>query len=139
MPTLADPDRNLRPSRSDRMKFVIRHLIPGRVRLHIPLLSRESPLATSVASWVESQAGVRRVRINYACASVIIEYDPEQPDLWARILFFLEYMTLDALRELAAQPRAKETAVAKKPTAVAAASQRWPLAWPTVSLALAFS
>ncbi len=120
------------------MKFVIRHLIPGRVRLHVPLLSRETPLAVSVASWVESQAGVRSVRINYSCASVIIEYDREQPDVWARILFFLEYMTLDALRELAAKPRA-ELAVAKKATAVVAASQRWPLAWPTVSLALAFS
>ena len=59
--------------------------------------------------------------------------------MWAHILFFLEYMSLEALRELVSQPSPKEVKGARKALALVPAAQRWPLAWPTVSLALSFS
>jgi heavy metal translocating P-type ATPase len=118
------------------MQFVVRHRIPGRVRLHISLLSQRTPLSESIAAWFGSQAGVEHVRINYACASVIVEYDRDRPEVWAHILFHLEYMSLEALRALVSQPGAQP---APKAAPLVPASQRWPLAWPTVSLALSFS
>src|ERR1035438_1088188 len=119
------------------MDFEVRHFIPGRVRVFIPLLRHESPFSTSMASWVEGLSGVKSVRINYACASIVIEFDRKRPEVWAQMLFYLEYVTLDALREIVMRPRA-EVKKPGKAIQVVTASRKWPLAWPTVSLALAF-
>jgi len=122
------------------MEFAVRHFLPGRVRLFIPLLRYESPFTASLLSWVENLTGIQSVRINHACASIVIEYDRARPEVWARMLFHLEYVSLNALREIVSQPRAQDL---KKrdlnaAAALAAASRNWPLAWPTVSLTLSF-
>jgi Cu2+-exporting ATPase len=121
------------------MDFVVRHFLPGRVRLFIPLLRHESPFATATVSWVESLAGVKSVRINYACASIVIEYDRKRPEIWARMLFYLEYVSLDALREIVSRPRAEgEKKPPVKAIEPASFSRPGPMLWPTVTLALAF-
>ena len=118
------------------MKFTLRHFLPGRVRLFIPLLRHETPFASSLILWVEHQSGVKGVRVNRACASVVIEYDRKRPEVWAKLLFHLEYVSLEALREIVSQPPPPGTkSLAKK---AAAASRTWPLTGPTLSLALAF-
>ncbi|HYL98643.1 MAG TPA: HAD-IC family P-type ATPase, partial [Blastocatellia bacterium] len=127
------------------MKFSVRHSLPGRIRLHVPLLYLESPLAGSVVSWLKRQDGILGARINHGCASLIIEYDRKRPEILSRFLFFLEYLTVDALRGLLAEAESEpSTALAKKPGMDASSasdwkSRRWPLALPTVSLALSAS
>lgn len=90
----------------------------------------------SVAAWLESQPNVKCVRMNYACGSVVIEYDRDHPEVWARILFTLEYISLDALRGIVASADAKSAVTT---SALVPAWRRWPLTWPTVSLALSLS
>jgi heavy metal translocating P-type ATPase len=126
------------------MKFEVRHSLPGRVRLYIPLLYVESPLATSVVSWLESQDGIRKVRINHGCASLIVEYDRKRPEIWSRFVFFLEYLTVEALRDILASSGAKAAmeAAAKQQNssgALALTSRGWPMIWPTASLALSLT
>jgi heavy metal translocating P-type ATPase len=129
------------PPVTGHMIFEVRHRIPGRVRLRISMLRYETSLATSLVSWMESQPGVERVRINHACASVAVEYDREQPETWARILFHIEYVSLEALREIVSRlpPGSDAKKQLVKPAATLPAAIRWPLLWPSVSLALAFS
>jgi heavy metal translocating P-type ATPase len=127
------------------MKFSVRHSLPGRVRLHVPLLYFESPLAAKVVSWLERQDGILKAHINHGCASLVIEYDRKRPEILSRFLFFLEYLTIDGLRELLAKAETEPGAsLTAKPNIEASAgtswtSKRFPLALPTVSLALSVS
>ena len=57
------------------MEFSIRHFISGRVRLHLPSLVRKRKLAEAALVWLEAQPGIKRARLNYDCASLVIEYD----------------------------------------------------------------
>ena len=57
------------------MEFSIRHFISGRVRLHLPSLARKRKLAESALVWLEAQPGIKRARLNYDCACLVIEYD----------------------------------------------------------------
>jgi heavy metal translocating P-type ATPase len=132
------------------MKLTIRHFLPGRVRLHIPLLYHESHLVDSAIGWLQKQRGIENVRVNSACASLVIEYDRRRPELWAQMSFFLQNATIEQLRLLATQahrdlqrapkhhelPKPSEIA-AKSGTALSATTRRMPLALPTASLALA--
>jgi heavy metal translocating P-type ATPase len=133
------------------MKLTIRHFVPGRVRLYLPLLYHESHLVDCAIEWLEKQAGVESVRVNSGCASLIIAYDRRKPEIWAQISFFLQNATIDQLRLLATQvaahpkphiklsPAEIAKSAAQSGTALKATARRWPLAWPTVSIALAFS
>jgi heavy metal translocating P-type ATPase len=126
------------------MKFVVRHSIPGRVRLHTPLLYWESPLAAAAVSWLERQDGINKVRINYGCGSLIVEYDRTRPDVWSRFLFYLEYLSLDALRDLISKAGPEATPKQKSQPAMSPSespgliSVKSPLVWPSVSLGLSF-
>ena len=62
------------------MQYSIRHALPGRIRLHIALLQRQTELSDAMLRWLESQDWIRTARINFGCASLIIDYDPEQKD-----------------------------------------------------------
>jgi Cu2+-exporting ATPase len=117
--------------------FAVRHSIPGRVRLHIPLLYHKTPLTQSVETWLKSQDGIETVRVNHACASLVIEYDRARPEIADGITFALKFATLDQLKQLLAEAEAN----AKPAQAVQqkATSGRFPLALPTLSLLLAFS
>lgn len=52
------------------------HEVPGRVRLRVPRLKTEPLLAQRLGLYLERQPGVTSVRMNLACASLILTYDP---------------------------------------------------------------
>jgi Cu2+-exporting ATPase len=126
------------------MQFAIRHFLPGRVRLWIPTLCYDKSLAEETLSWLRSQKAVRGARINYACSSLVVEYDLAFEPTFRLLLGRMRLMTLGDLRELtqlaptfgeSGQHLAKELIAAAKPAEV---PHRYPLALPTVSMALAF-
>lgn len=118
------------------MKFTVRHAIPGRIRLHIPVLEQPSELATSVVEWLEELDWIRSARVNHAAASLILEYDPAQSSMLTGALAMLRAASLDDLACLVAMsgpvtPAVPEQKVVQKDTG------RWPLALPTLSLGMA--
>jgi heavy metal translocating P-type ATPase len=122
------------------MDYSIRHAIPGRMRLYVPALYHRSPLSDGVLAFLEAQSWVRGARINHACASIVIDYDPTQSERLGRLLLALRNATHDTLRPLlasAAAPAGRPAAPVR--TTAPDRPRRWPLALPTVSLALALS
>ena len=126
------------------MQFAIRHFMPGRVRLSIPALCYERGLAEETLAWLRRQSAVRSARINYACSSLVVEYDVAYEPMFRLLVGRLRLMSFSDLRELtqlappigdSGQHLAKELITAAKP---AEEPHRYPLALPTVSLALAF-
>ena len=125
------------------MEFSIRHFISGRIRLHLPALSRKRVVAEAFLLWLKAQKGVKSARLNYTCASLVIEYDVNLEGILRATLGRLSAMSIDELRTLAN--------VAKQPnsgarTPVPLRSVRPPSMWrsgpltlPTVSLLMAFS
>ncbi len=123
------------------MQFAIRHFMRGRVRLYVPALCRKRSLAESVLTWLRSQGGVRSARVNYNCSSLVIEFDPAYESIFRLLLGQLRLMTLDDLASMinmgardVGRHEAKEL-VAKE----AVTPLSYPLALPTVSLAIAFA
>jgi heavy metal translocating P-type ATPase len=119
------------------MQFSIRHAMLGRIRLHIPALCHKRPLAEGFLGWLGTQAGIRAARINYDCASLVLDYDPKQEPLLRALMERFRTASLNELKLLvaAAAASAPANANATPPTV----SKRFPLALPTVSLLLAFS
>jgi heavy metal translocating P-type ATPase len=123
------------------MQFEIRHFIPGRVRLYIPVLSGgDSALITRA---LEAQPGVTSVRINMACASVVIEFDRNQPEVWVTLRDKLRMVTPEMLPLLlqlfSTQPQAPAGKTARGGEVIQTLSGRYPLTLPTLSLALTFA
>ncbi len=54
------------------------HQIPGRIRLRIPALSNNPGLVERILSAGMAHPGVRSVRVNLACASVVVEGEPRE-------------------------------------------------------------
>lgn len=128
------------------MELTIRHFLPGRVRLFMPVLYFESHIVDAAVFWLQKQSGIENVRVNSACASIVIEYDRRRPEIWAQMSFFLQNVTIDQLRMLVAPPQAApkhqerpnpKELVAQSGPALKATARRWPLALPTLSFALA--
>jgi heavy metal translocating P-type ATPase len=119
------------------MEYAIRHAIPGRVRLFLPLLYRRSSLSDAVLAFLERQTWIKGVRINHGCACVVVEYDAGQAARLAALMFALRYSTLANLRAVMAQPAEPSDPEASVPADAPAPPRRWPLALPTVSLGLA--
>lgn len=120
------------------MEFSVRHSMPGRIRLSIPALGHKRSLAETLLDWLEGQTGIRSARINYDCASLVLEYDPAHEPLLRSLLERFQTISLKDLKILAANAKASSQAGASSapPPAV---SKRFPLALPTVSLLMAFS
>jgi heavy metal translocating P-type ATPase len=124
------------------MEFAVRHFIPGRLRLFVPWVYRRRVLAQTMLDWLRAQASIRRARINYDCASLVIEYDTAYEPLLRSLLGRLRLMTVDELRVLLGSAPA-----ATRPVAAPAREQRTPtfvggggpLALPSVSLLMALS
>ncbi len=57
------------------------HLIPGRLRLRVPLLKTNGRYAARLQSVLESMDDVRSISLNATAASVVIEFSPEIPSL----------------------------------------------------------
>ncbi len=124
------------------MEFSVRHFIPGRIRLHLPWLCRKQKLAEAAVAWLQAQQGVRQARLNYACTSLVIEYDLSFEGVLRATLGRLSLMGLDDLRQLVDPEKiapAGRPAPALRPAARPAIWKRTPLVLPTVSLLMAFS
>jgi Cu2+-exporting ATPase len=125
------------------MEFSIRHFISGRVRLHLPALTRKRRLAEAAAVWLESQQGIKCTRLNFDCGCLVIEYDVSvEPQLRA-LLGRLSMLSLDDIEKLvdpAKLPSNRHTpAPLPKPAKKRSLWRNNPLALPTLSLLMAFS
>ena len=125
------------------MEFSVRHFISGRIRLHLPSLCRKQKLAEAAVAWLESQPGVKLARMNYACASLVIEYDPSFEGVLRGTLGRLSLMSLNDLRLLFDAGKnaqvGRQPAPLPRPVPKPSIWSRTPLALPTVSLLMAFS
>jgi len=118
------------------MEYSFRHSMPGRVRLNVPALCRNRSISEKFLVWLKAQAGVRSARINYDCASLVLEYDQKQEPMLRLMLERVKTATLADLRAICADVTV-ETAPDKEEVSVLSA--RSPLALPTLSLMMAFS
>jgi heavy metal translocating P-type ATPase len=121
------------------MEFSVRHSMPGRIRLHIPALCHKRSLAQTLLDWVGKQSGIRTARVNYDCASLVLEYDPVQEPLLRALLDRFENASLVEIKLLAAAAKTAPAQSEATPSPPPAVSKRMPLALPTVSLLMAFS
>ena len=124
------------------MQFSVRHSIPGRIRLHVPVLIAPTSLTESVLSWLNGQDWVTSARINYSCASLVVEYDTHHTDTLLEILDLLRQVSLGDLEQLLHHLDQTGTAKAAANTprnAHIPERAKWPLLLPTLSLGLAFS
>jgi heavy metal translocating P-type ATPase len=123
------------------MEFTIRHAIPGRVRLHVPVLCAPSPLAESALSWLKQQDFIDDASVKYDCASLILHYDSERADDLSDLLEMFEGFSLADLDQLLSflDPTGAASAVGVARSHVPPEKPRWPLALPTLSLAMSFS
>src|ERR1700730_11049409 len=120
------------------MEFSVRHSMPGRIRLHIPALCRKRSLAETLLDWLADQAGIATARINYDCASLVLEYDPAHEPLLSALLDRFQNASLVEIKLLVAATRTVPAPSEAKPPP-SAVSKRFPLALPTASLLMAFS
>src|ERR1700757_5045237 len=112
------------------MEYSFRHSMRGRVRLHVPDLCRKPPFAETFLSWLKAQSGVRSARINYDCASLVLEYDPVQQPLLLALLDRVKAMSLVELKAFVSCTASAPST--PQPQAVQASKQS-PLALPTLS------
>src|ERR1700744_6344011 len=115
------------------MQFSVRHSMPGRIRLHVPMLCLKRSLAETFLGWLGTQTGIKTARINYDCASLVLEYDPNQEPLLRALMARFQNASLDDIKLLVATSKTAPT----EPNANAAApvvSKKFPLALPTISL-----
>jgi Cu2+-exporting ATPase len=125
------------------MEFSVRHFISGRIRLHLPSLCRKRQVADAALVWLQGQQGVKGARLNYACACLIIEYDPSFEGLLRATLGQLSVMSIDELKTLVSAGK-KAAAAVHVPAAMTPAKpvplwRSTPLGLPTLSLLMAFS
>ena len=143
------------------MDIAIRHHLPGRVRLHVPDLCRKPGFAEAATRWLRAQPGITGVRLNEACASLLVEYDPAREPVLKGLLAHLAAMSAKQLTALIATASTTVPQAADKATATPAKlpaklpaksggpltkgdvpglfSARSPLNLPTLSLLMAFS
>jgi Cu2+-exporting ATPase len=125
------------------MEFSVRHFISGRIRLHLPSLCRKRTVAEAAVVWLLGQKGVKNARLNYACACLVIEYDPSFEGVLRATLGQLSVMSIDELKVLLDAGKRAAAAVhapaALRPAQLPSLWRRTPLGLPTVSLAMAFS
>jgi hypothetical protein len=60
--------------------YTVTHRLPGRIRLHVPVLERLTPdwqsLTAKVQEVITVKKGIRRVKIEPRAGSVLLQYDP---------------------------------------------------------------
>ena len=84
------------------MEYSFRHSMPGRIRLNVPALCRNRGLSENFLAWLKAQAGVRSARINYDCASLVLEYDQKQEPMLRLMLERVKTATPADLKALCA-------------------------------------
>ena len=118
------------------MDFRFCHSMPGRIRLSIPALGQNRKLGEICLGWLRAQDGIRTARINYDCASLVLEYDPAHEQRLLALLNGFKSMSLADVKALCASAAQD---VASPRASVPEVSKRSPLALPTLSLFMAFS
>jgi Cu2+-exporting ATPase len=143
------------------MDLAVRHYIPGRIRLHVPELCRKPALTEAALVWLRARPGITSARVNYACACLVLQYDPAQEMALREAMVELRRMEVPALAKMlmaagCAQEASKSPAGAVATPATQSDiknsnvapirqevpgifSAQSPLALPTLSLAMAFS
>jgi heavy metal translocating P-type ATPase len=122
------------------MKFSILHRLPGRIRLRVADLQVQTPLADKMLAWLRRQDGIRAVRANFDCASLVVEYDEAQRESIDAMLDALACFTLKQLKSFIALAGDEAPAPAASPHAKPAPQTGLRiLAAPTLSLGLALS
>jgi P-type Cu2+ transporter len=126
------------------MELSIRHFIPGRVRLHVPMLTRRRTLAEATLAWLRGRPGIKTSRINYDCACVIVEYDAAQEPQLRALIGRLRLTSIDELYAIVApgDQNGEHAAASQNGGSIDGTKpllRRMPLALPTLSVALAFS
>ncbi|MQT15427.1 heavy metal translocating P-type ATPase [Segnochrobactrum spirostomi] len=114
------------------MDFQIRHAMPGRIRLHVPLLAYPSMVAEATLSWLKARTWVKSARVNYDCACLVVEYEAAEKGQLDGVLALLRQASVEDLEAFLGQP--DTSAVVRKP---APTSEKFPLGLPTLSLGLA--
>jgi len=124
------------------MQFEVRHFIPGRVRLRVPLLIDGGKVIEMVKFALETQPGVLAVRINPACGAVVIEFDRNKPEVWVELREKIAMLSPDMLpllqRLYADRDHAPRAKTAPGTEVIQTLSGKFPLGGPTASLALSF-
>ncbi len=82
------------------MDIAIRHHLPGRVRLYVPDLCRKPAFAETAVRWLRAQPGITGVRVNEACASLLVEYDPAREPVLKELLAHLAAISAKQLTAL---------------------------------------
>ncbi|QOZ31025.1 heavy metal translocating P-type ATPase [Bradyrhizobium sp. CCBAU 53421] len=118
------------------MDFSFCHSMPGRIRLSIPALRHNRKFGETCLGWLRAQDGIRTARINYDCASLVLEYDPAREQRLLALLNGFRSMSLADVKALCASA-AQEVALPR--ASAPEVSKRSPLALPTLSLFMAFS
>ena len=127
------------------MDFRVRHFIPGRIRLHVPDLCRKRSVAEPFVAWLKAQTGIKQARINYDCASLVVEYEVANHKFFESMLRELQHTPISEIRDILAMVKPKPSpapaseAAPTKSRAADAFSLRGPFALPTLSLLMAFS
>jgi manganese/zinc-transporting P-type ATPase C len=123
------------------MQFSIRHSMEGRVRLYAPAFCRNRSLAEKTLAWLRNQDTVESARINYACSSLVIKFDPKGGkigDSSPTRHRFEDFRNLPAILSLSAKD-ATERGGRREPSSRAAAPLlASPLLLPSLSFALTF-
>jgi hypothetical protein len=74
------------------VSYVVKHHIPGRIRIEIPLLKRAPAKELNKLADIPVPEGVTNVRVNPLNGNLIIAYDPKRID----ILRWLDVMASDS-------------------------------------------
>ena len=119
------------------MNLTVCHAIPGRIRLRIPALAWKASLAEALQSWLDGQDWVASARINRDCASLTLIYDRTRKDRLAELLRVLEGGGTEELRAQLDGTKPIESTAGTR-AAYVPPRQEWPLALPSLSLALSF-
>jgi heavy metal translocating P-type ATPase len=123
------------------MEFSIRHAIPGRVRLHVPVLCVSTSTTEAALEWLRNHDFIHEITAKYDCASLIVRYEHARVDELNTLLNMLAGLDLRGIEQWLA---VRNAGAAKDITPPARKQfehkrRRWPLALPSLSLALAFS
>ena len=124
------------------MEIAIRHFMRGRVRLAAKKLCADRKLAGQALAFVQAQPGVLSARINFACGSIVVCFDPAQEPALRLLIGRLRLMTLGDLRfAIAPAPSPIEAPghPARELLAEEKQQRRIPLALPTLSLGMALT
>lgn len=121
------------------MHFSVRHALPGRIRLHVPALSTRTSQSDAIMSGIASLSPIFDVRVNYACASVVFEYDEDYVEYVDELLQQLATLSIDELVEYFTRLVAAAPSLAERTRGdLESLETGSPLLLPTITLALSF-